>query len=109
MGFDPTTVERTEGTRVVVGLRGEWDLHSRAALADALSRVIASSRGDVVIDLSETDFIDTAIVRAFADGQQFLHSLGRRLTFRSPSRVATRLLALFSLTDLIERPEGGDP
>jgi len=106
VGFDPTTVVHTEGTRTVVGLRGEWDLCTRALLAAVLSRAIASGSGDLVIDLTEVRFIDTAIVRAFCDGQRFLSSLGRKLTFRSPSRVAARLLDIFSLTDLIERREG---
>jgi anti-anti-sigma regulatory factor len=68
--------------------------------------VVASRAGDVVIDLAEVDFINTATVLAFAEGQQLLYRRGRKLTFRSPSRLAARLLDLFELSDLIEAEEG---
>jgi anti-anti-sigma factor len=91
-----------EGTRTVVVLRGEADLAARPVLADVLSRVIALRAGDVVIDLTEAEFLDTAIVRALAVGEQLLDRRGRRLTFRSPSRLAARVLDVFGLSDLIE-------
>ncbi len=64
--------------------------------------MIAARLGDVVIDLTDTDFIDTAISRTLADAQQMLDLQGRRVTFRSPSRLAARLLDLFGLSPLIE-------
>lgn len=97
-----TVVLRAEGTRTIVVIGGEADLSTRPAVSDALSRVIATHLGDVVIDLSATSFVDTAIVRALADAQQMLYRQGRQVTFRSPSRLAARLLDLFGLTELIE-------
>ena len=65
----PTTVVlRAEGTRTIVVLLGEADISSRPVVSDALSRMIATGQGDVVIDLSDTDFMDTAIGRALAKG-----------------------------------------
>jgi anti-anti-sigma factor len=93
---------RVEGTRSVVVLRGEADSSNKAALSDVLSRVIASLSGDVVIDMAEAEFIDTATVRVLAVGRQLLGDQGRKLTFRSPSRLTTRVLHLFGLTHLIE-------
>jgi anti-anti-sigma factor len=95
-------VVHAEATHIVVTLRGEADVSTRPALADALSRVIAHGAGDVVIDLAPMTFIDTAIVRALATGWQLLDRRGRALTIRSPSGQAVRLLDLFGLTDLIE-------
>lgn len=89
----------------VIALRGEVDVSTRRELSDVLSRVIASRNGDVVIDLAETTFIDTAIVRTLSDGQQLLVRQGNNLTFRSPSRLAARVLQVFGLTDLIEAQE----
>jgi anti-anti-sigma factor len=98
-----TTPElRAEGSTTVLVLRGEADLAARALVSDALSRVIGSHTGDVVVDLAEVEFIDTAIVRVLADAQRFLDHHGRALTIRSPSRLATRVLNLFGLTDLVE-------
>ena len=98
-------VVRAEGDRTVVVLRGEADFSTRAVLADALSRVIALSSGEVVLDLADMEFVDSATVRVLAMAQQLLDWRGRKLTFRSPSRLAVRVLALFDLTDLIETPE----
>jgi anti-anti-sigma factor len=95
---------RAEGTRRIVILHGEWDFSTKSQLADLLSRVIALPTGDVVIDLAEVEFIDTATVRAFVISQQLLDRNGRMLNFRSPSKLALRLLDLFGLTDLIETP-----
>jgi anti-anti-sigma factor len=97
-----TPVVRAEGVRTIVVLQGEADLSTRPALADVMSRVIAWRSGDVVIDLAEAAFIDTATVRALAMGQRLLDQRGRQLTFRSPSRLAARVLQLFDLTALIE-------
>jgi anti-anti-sigma factor len=91
-----------EGELTVVTLRGEADVANRPALCDVLSRVIADGTGDVVIDLAESTFIDSAIVRTVATAQHLLDRQDRKLTLRSPSRLATRLLQLFVLTDLIE-------
>jgi anti-anti-sigma factor len=95
-------VVHAEGRRTVIDLWGEWDLSSRQVLSEALSRVIALPSGDVVIDLAEAKFIDTVTVRVFAASQQMLDRHGRKLTFRSPSRLAARVLDVFGLSDLIE-------
>jgi anti-anti-sigma factor len=100
--FGPTTALRREGSRTVVALRGDWDVFTRARLAEVLSRVIASGGDDVVIDLAGGEFIDTATVRALIDARQLLNSRGRAMSFRSPSGVAARVLAVFGLTHLIE-------
>ena len=91
-----------EATRSVVAMRGEADISTRRDLCDVLCRVTDDGTGDVVIDLAEVTFIDTAIVRALVTAQQLLHRQGRVLTLRSPSRLAMRVLKVFGLTDLIE-------
>ena len=95
-------VVRTEGAGIVVALQGESDISTRRVLWNVLSRIIAFGVGDVVVDLGEATFIDTAIVRCFATSHQLLDPQGRKLTFRSPPRLAARVLDVFGLTDLIE-------
>lgn len=94
-----------EGTRTIVALRGEADISTRPVLCDVLCRVIADRTGDVVVDLANATFVDTAIVRVLATAQQLLRRQERILTLRSPSRLATRVLTVFGLTDLIETEE----
>lgn len=102
-GSDPAIQVTSAGPdRTVITLLGEADISSRRSLSDVLSRVISSGNGDVVIDLAETTFIDSAIVRAFFDAQQVLVGQGRNLTFRSPSKMAARVLQMLGLTHLIE-------
>jgi anti-anti-sigma factor len=98
---------RLEGTRNVIDLQGEADISTRRPLSNVLCRVIALEDGDVVVDLTEATFIDSAIARALATAQQLLDRQGRILTVRTPSRLAARLQVL-GLADLIEteRPVG---
>lgn len=99
-------VVHAEGTRTVVALRGEADVATRAHLSDVLSRVIALGTEDLLIDLAEVTFIDTAAVQVLATGQWSLDRAGRRMTFRSPSRLATLVLQVCGLDGSIETREG---
>ena len=91
-----------DGAATLVGVRGEADFATLPAFVNVLARVIAEDRGAVVIDLTETAFIDTAIVRAIGRAAELLHERNRRLTLRSPSRLAGRVLVIFGLTELVE-------
>ena len=96
-----TSQVATEGARTVLVLRGEADFSAVSALSDALAGAISSGT-DVVIDLAELAFIDTAAVRVLAAAQQRLAHRGRTLTFRAPNSVAERMLEMFRLTAVIE-------
>jgi anti-anti-sigma factor len=91
-----------EGTRSVVVLRGDVDVFTTLVVSDLLSGLAVSVAGDVVIDLGEVDFVDAAAVTAFVSAQQLLACRGRRLTFRSPSSLAARVLDVFGLAGVIE-------
>jgi anti-sigma B factor antagonist len=112
MSATATVAIRNDGSQTIVAILGEADLSNRPVLADALAGVIARDAGDVVIDLTRTEFVDSAVIRVLAEGQRILARRGRRLTFRSPSRVAARLLDLFGLTRSVEtadRPPNRTP
>jgi anti-anti-sigma regulatory factor len=89
-------------TPFIIVLRDQPDLFAYSDLSDALARLIASGSGDVVVDLAEADFIDTASFFTLAAVARLLDRSGRRLTFHSPSRLATRVLNLFGLSDRID-------
>ena len=90
-----------EGGSTVVVLRGEADIFTQPVVVDALARVIAERDGNVVVDLAQTAFIDTAALRAVLRAREVLAGGGRQLTLRSPSRIAGRLLAVFGLSHLV--------
>ena len=98
MGLAATVFD--EGAVTVVALRGEADRATLQVLVDALSTVIADRAGDVVVDLAEAEFMDTAALRSVLDARVTLEGLGRHLSLRSPSRSAGRLLAILGLGHL---------
>jgi anti-anti-sigma factor len=69
----------------VVSLLGEHD----AATADGLRKTLASllqKRADVVIDLTETEFIDCSIVLVLDDTQRLAPQHDSRVSFQSATR-----------------------
>ena len=91
-----------DGAATLVGVRGEADYGTLPAFVNVLARVIAEDHGVVVIDLTETVFIDTAIVRAIGRAAEILHERDRQLRLRSPSNLASRVLVVFGLSHLVE-------
>ena len=90
---------------LVLALHRYVEASSAQLLIDSMSAMIEWSVGDVVVDLTEVEFIDIASVRVLDEARQLLWREGRYLRFRSPSRLAAMVLGLFGLTDLIEAAE----
>jgi anti-anti-sigma factor len=86
---------------VIVGLRGEQDMSTAAAAVDALTEASTVGDRDVIVDLSEVQFMDAAIVTVLLRARHGLRSQSRDLTVRSPSSPARRVLDLCGLVDLI--------
>lgn len=102
----------TDGAVTVVALRGEADRATLHVVRDALADVIADTEGDVVVDLAQTEFMDTGALRTILQAREMLEGTGRHLTLRSPSRSAGRLLGVFGLGHLARSPlstEGDEP
>ena len=93
-----------DGVVTVVALRGEADRATLHVVRDALADVISEREGDVVVDLAQTEFMDTAALRAVLRAREKLEATGRQLTLRSPSRSAGRLLGVFGLGHLTSPP-----
>lgn len=95
------SVSTNEATTVVT-LVGEADISTRSDVVDTLARAIAEGDGPVVIDLVQTEFIDTSIARVLDRAWQFLADRDRQLILRSPSEAVLRVLDFFNLSRLIE-------
>jgi anti-anti-sigma factor len=93
----PPLVVWREGTRTVVSLHGEQDLSTAVDLTAALAAAGAVGHGDVVVDLSDVQFMDSTIIMVLARGQDALRLQARTLMLRSPSRFARRLLDVCGL------------
>jgi anti-anti-sigma factor len=86
-------VSRVDGHTVVL-LSGEHDLSSLFALAEALSIVIAIDDDDLVVDLSEVQFMGAETVGVLIRARSYLQTQSRSLTLRSPAPCAQRVLDL---------------
>lgn len=63
----------------VVAIGGEVDLEVASGLGRDLQQVVTSTAGDMVLDLSELDFIDSAGLGVLIDMLRRLHDRDRRL------------------------------
>lgn len=91
-----------DADRTVVRLRGEYDLATRAALRDTLDRAIAHGDGDLVVDLSQVQFMDAGAVGIILQAREALLARSSSLTVRSPRGITRRILELCDLTHLID-------
>jgi anti-sigma B factor antagonist len=73
------STERPEPNTAVIGLRGEVDLYTCPELKQELLRVIADGATFVVVDLSETTFIDSTGLGVLIRGVERLETEGGRL------------------------------
>ena len=88
--------------RTVVWLRGEHDLATVAELAATLARAIAIDDADLVIDLSDVQFMDASTVRLIVRTRDFLRTRARNLGVRAPSDGARLVLDRCGLSHLVD-------
>lgn len=86
----------------IVFLTGELDLGTLPELTSALATAAHTTLGPLVIDLSQTRFIDATGARAIARFVLALHTQGRRAVVRGVARLSADVLAAFGL--VVEDP-----
>ena len=84
----------------VVEVSGEIDLHARPDLVTAIDRATTAGRR-LVIDLSETTFIDSTALRALLDAWRSQTDAGQDLVLRRPAPVVVRTLDIAGLTGML--------
>ncbi len=90
-----------DGAVTVVALRGEADRATLHVVRDALADVIAEGDGDVVVDLAQTEFMDSAALRTVLRARETLR--GHRASADAPVAVEERRPAVGGLR---ARPSG---
>jgi anti-anti-sigma factor len=88
--------------RIVVWLRGDHDVSTVEALSETLAGAMALDDCDLVVDLSEVEFMGAATIGVLVRARELLRSRSRSLVLRSPSRCARRILDLCGQGDLLE-------
>jgi anti-sigma B factor antagonist len=81
-------------------LSGEIDAHSVTVLAGQLDPLPGSS-GDVVIDLSGVEFVDSSGLRVLVEAHRRAEAEARRLVLKDSSRPVLRLLEISGLMDYL--------
>jgi anti-anti-sigma factor len=98
----------TSGTDpVIVTAVGEFDFESSDRLRSALMTVSQDFDGDVIVDLSRTEFLDSIAIGVLLQTWQRLRSLDRELVIRSPHDRILRVLEIASIGEVV-RVEHGD-
>jgi anti-anti-sigma factor len=93
-------VARVGGDVVVVSLLGEHDLATAAGVRETLGSLFEEGR-DIVVDLSETRFIDSSVVLALIDGERLAREHDLRMSFQVPTdTVVSRVLAICGLLEV---------
>lgn len=92
----------TSGTNpVIVTAVGEFDFESSDRLRSALMAVAQDFDGDVIVDLSRTEFLDSIAIGVLLQTWQRLRSLDRELVIRSPHDRIRRVLEIASIGEVV--------
>jgi anti-sigma B factor antagonist len=90
-----------DGSKHVIELVGELDMHNATALSTELTRVEASDAEEILLDLSRLTFIDSSGLRLFLIAARRSHADHNRLRFRSAGYQVERVLALTGIAGVL--------
>ncbi|HSK17013.1 MAG TPA: STAS domain-containing protein [Gaiellaceae bacterium] len=96
MNFDIKT-EHLEGDVHVIALTGEIDLYTAPEFKQQLLDVIARGGKQVVVDLSDTTFIDSTTLGVLVGGVKRLRPNGGQLTIVCRDRNITKIFEITGL------------
>jgi len=82
-----------------VTVRGEVDFYTVDELRACLEAAVASAPEQIVIDLSELDYIDSAGLGVLVSTLRRLRQMGADLVLQAPSAGTYRLLEIAGLAD----------
>jgi anti-sigma B factor antagonist len=100
--------DRWMGTpQTVLHVSGRLDGTSVSEARQRLHTAIAASDGDIVLDITDVEWVDVTALGVLVDGHRRLRSQGRRLVLRGCSPRVRRALAVTRLSRImaIERGE----
>jgi anti-sigma B factor antagonist len=104
LNFDVQT-ERVDDSTYVIALTGEVDLYTAPEFKQQLLDVIAKGAKDVVVDFTNTTFIDSTTLGVLVGGVKRLRAQDGRLSLVCSDRNITKI---FEITGLDRRGSGHD-
>jgi anti-sigma B factor antagonist len=96
MNFDITTEQLGEG-RHVISLSGEVDLYTAPEFKQQLLEVIAQDAQTVIVDLTNTTFIDSTTLGVLVGGVKRLRPNGGQLSLVCSDRNITKIFEITGL------------
>ena len=94
--------EEAIGDTHLIAANGEIDQVSSRLVADALRRATLAGEGDVVLDMSETRFIDSAGISTLLNGLRRLTRQRRKLIVVCPPGPPRRVFETLGLVGTFE-------
>jgi anti-sigma B factor antagonist len=98
-------IEQARGDAIHLMAQGEVDVLTAQKLAAALVRLLHNTSGDVVVDLSETLFLDSAGLHVLLNAQRRLTRRNRRLRVICGPGPVRRVIELARLLDTLNVAE----
>jgi anti-sigma B factor antagonist len=99
VGPDLVLTTEIEGDRAVIAIKGELDAYTAPGVEEQIAKLMSEQTHDIVLDLSETAFLDSSGLRAILTAHRKLTTEQGSLTLRRPSEPVTRLLEITGLSD----------
>src|SRR2546427_4807883 len=96
MNFDVKTDKVDDGT-YVISLAGEVDLYTAPEFKQQLLEVIGQGGKDIVVDFSDTTFIDSTTLGVLVGGVKRLRPAGGQLTLVCSDRNITKIFEITGL------------
>jgi anti-sigma B factor antagonist len=94
-------VEREQDGEICLAAQGELDLLTAPKLTSTLGRILHSAQVDVVVDLTDTLFIDSAGLAALLNAQRSLTRRNRKLRVICGAGPVRRVIELARLLDIL--------
>jgi anti-sigma B factor antagonist len=101
MNFDIKT-ERLDGDAYVISLSGEVDLYTAPEFKQQLLDVIGQGGKEVVVDFTDTTFIDSTTLGVLVGGVKRLRPNGGRLSLVCSDRNITKIFEITGLNKVFE-------
>ena len=93
--------ESVEGAVHVIAVRGQADLHTAPELRTAITKTTDAGADRLVIDLSETTFIDSMTLGVLLGALKRLATTNGRLAIACPNRNLRRIFEITSLDEVL--------
>jgi len=89
--------EQLESTRHVIALTGEVDLYTAPELKSQMLEMIANGADEVVVDFTDTTFIDSTTLGVLVSGVKRLREKGGTLSIVCSDRNITKIFEITGL------------